>query len=45
MIAESYPWVSWALTTEPPDMSEVRLWRIDCQHHAGPAGLQAAASI
>jgi hypothetical protein len=37
--------VSWALTTEPPDMSEVRLWRIACHHHAGPAGLQTAASI
>jgi hypothetical protein len=45
MIAEPYPWVSWALTTEPPDMSEVRLWRIACHHHTGPAGLQAAASI
>jgi hypothetical protein len=28
-----------------PDMSEVRLWRIACHHHAGPAGLLAAASI
>jgi hypothetical protein len=45
MIAEPYPWVSWALTTEPPDMSDVRLWRIAWHHHTGPAGLQAAASI
>ena len=45
MIAESYPWVSWALTTEPPDMSDVRLRRIAWHHHTGPAGLQAAASI
>jgi hypothetical protein len=29
----------------PPDMSEVRLWRIACHHHAGPGGLQTAASI
>ena len=28
-----------------PDMSDVRLWRIAWQHHAGPAGLLAAASI
>ena len=45
MIAESYPWVSWALTTELPDMSEVRLWRIAGHHNAGPAVLQTAASI
>jgi hypothetical protein len=45
MIVEPYPWVSWTLTTEPPDMSEVHLWRIACDHHAGPAGLQAEASI
>jgi hypothetical protein len=44
MIAESYPWVSWALTKEPPAMGDVRLWRIACHHHAGTAGLQAAAS-
>ena len=32
-----YPWVPWALQTEPPDMSEVPLWRIAWHHHAGPA--------
>ena len=28
-----------------PFMGDVRLWRIVCHHHAGPAGLQTAASI
>jgi hypothetical protein len=40
-----YPWVPWALTTESPDMSEVRLWRIAWHQHTGLAGLQTAASI
>jgi len=29
----------------PPDMSEVRLWRIPWHPHAGAAGLQTVASI
>jgi hypothetical protein len=45
MFAEPYPWVLRAPRTEPLASGDGRLWRIACQHNAGSAGLQTAASI